>query len=163
VARKVGDIMAREVTVWKPFREMVPFDFESMRREMDRLWDSFSGRTRKRLEEEEWLPVLDVSETKDEYVVKAEIPGIDAKDIDISLSDGMLTIRGEKKQEKEQKEENYHLVERSYGAFTRSIQLGGEVQADKIKAECKNGILKIVLPKSEKAKQKEVKIQVEGK
>ena len=131
---------------------------------MDRLWDSFSGRPRKRGEEEgEWLPSLDVSETKDEYVVKAEIPGIDPKDIDISLSDGMLTIKGEKKQEKEEKEENYHLVERSYGTFTRSIQLSGEVQAEKIKAEYKNGILKVVLPKSEKAKQKEIKIQVEVK
>jgi HSP20 family protein len=156
--------MAREVTAWKPLRELIPFrDFESMKREMDRLWESFSGRPRKRLEEEEWLPALDVSETKDEYVVKTEIPGIDPKTVDISLSDGMLTIKGEKKQEKEEKEENYHLIERSYGAFTRSIQLGGEVQTDKIKAECKNGILKVVLPKSEKAKQKEVKIQVEGK
>ena len=75
----------------------------------------------------------------------------------------MLTLKGEKKQEKEEKEENYHLVERSYGTFTRSIQLSGEVQAEKIKAEYKNGILKVVLPKSEKAKQKEIKIQVEVK
>ena len=157
--------MAREVTIWRPLRELIPFpEFERMRKEMDRLWDSFSGRPRKRGEEEgEWLPSLDVSETKDEYVVKAEIPGIDPKDIDISLSDGMLTIKGEKKQEKEEKEENYHLVERSYGTFTRSIQLSGEVQAEKIKAEYKNGILKVVLPKSEKAKQKEIKIQVEVK
>ncbi len=131
---------------------------------MDRLWESVSERPgRGGGEEGEWLPALDISETKDDYVIKAEIPGIDPKDIDISLSDGMLTIKGQKKQEKEEKEQNYHLIERSYGSFLRSIPLGGEIQSDKIKAEYKNGILKIVLPKSEKAKQKEIKIQVEGK
>jgi HSP20 family protein len=157
--------MARELTIWRPLREIVPFrEFERMRREMDRLWDSLIERPRRKGEEEgEWLPSLDVAETKDSYVVKAEIPGADPKDIDISLSDGMLTIKGEKKEEKEEKEENYHLVERTYGAFVRSIQLPGEVQRDKIKAEYKNGILKVILPKSEEAKQKETKIKVEGK
>ncbi len=157
--------MAREVTVWKPWRGLGPFgEFDRIRREMDQLWESLSERPgRKGGEEGEWLPALDISETKDDYVVKAEIPGIDPKDIDISLSDGMLTIKGQKKQEKEEKEENYHLIERSYGSFIRSIPLAGEIQSEKIKAEYKNGILKIVLPKSEKAKQKEIKIQVEGK
>jgi HSP20 family protein len=93
--------------------------------------------------------------------VKAEVPGLDPKDIDISLSDGLLTIKGEKKQEREEKEENYHLVERSYGAFTRSIQLPKEVQSDKISASYKNGVLKVTLPKSEEAKKKEVKIRVQ--
>jgi len=87
--------------------------------------------------------------------------GMDPKDIDISLSDGMLTIRGEKKQEREEKETDYHLVERSYGAFTRSIHLPKEVQRDKISASYKNGILKITLPKSEEAKKKEIKIRVD--
>jgi len=85
---------------------------------------------------------------------------MDPKDIDVSLSDGMLTIKGEKKQEREEKEENYHLVERSYGSFTRSVGLPKEVKHDKISASYKNGVLKIVLPKSEEAKQKEVKIKV---
>jgi HSP20 family protein len=93
--------------------------------------------------------------------VKAEVPGLDPKDIDISLSDGLLTIKGEKKQEREEKEEDYHLVERSYGTFTRSIRLPKEVQRDKINASYKNGVLKVVLPKSEEAKKKEVKIKVE--
>jgi HSP20 family protein len=86
---------------------------------------------------------------------------MDPKDIDISLSDGLLTIKGEKKQEREEKEENYHLVERSYGAFTRSIRLPKEVQSDKISASYKNGVLKVTLPKSEEAKKKEIKIKVE--
>ena len=109
----------------------------------------------------EWLPSLDISDTKNELVVKAEVPGMDAKDIDISLSDGMLTIKGEKKQEKEEKETNYHLIERSYGSFLRSVNLPGEVQGDKISASYKDGILKITLPKSEEAKKKEIKIKVE--
>jgi HSP20 family protein len=154
--------MTRELTVWKPFGELAPFrDFERMRRDMDRLWESFFERGTLRGEEAgEWLPSLDVAETKNEIVVKAEVPGLEPKDIDISLSDGLLTIKGEKKQEREEKEENYHLVERSYGSFTRSIRLPKEVQSDKINASYKNGVLKVVLPKSEEAKKKEVKIKV---
>ena len=133
--------MAWELQTWKPFRELAPFrEFDRMRKEMDRLWDSFfEGGLRRRAEGgREWLPSLDVSETKNELVVKAEVPGMDPKDIDISLSDGMLTIKGEKKQEKEEKEADYHLVERSYGAFTRSVQLPKEVQSEKINASYKN-------------------------
>jgi HSP20 family protein len=155
--------MAWELTTWKPFRELEPFrDFERMRRDMDRLWGSFFQRGARRTDEDtEWLPSLDVAETKDEIVVKAEVPGMDPKDIDISLSDGLLTIKGEKKQEREEKEEDYHLVERSYGTFTRSIRLPKEVRRDKISASYKNGVLKVTLPKSEEAKQKEIKIKVE--
>jgi HSP20 family protein len=155
--------MAWELTTWKPFRELTPFrDFERMRRDMDRFWDSFFERGVRRTDEEGgWLPSLDVAETKDEIVVKAEVPGMDPKDIDISLSDGLLTIKGEKKQEREEKEEDYHLVERSYGTFTRSVRLPKEVRRDKISASYKNGVLKVTLPKSEEAKQKEIKIKVE--
>lgn len=155
--------MARDLTLWKPFSELAPFrDFERMRRDMDRLWDSFFERGVRRTDEEgEWLPSLDVAETKNDIVVKAEVPGMDPKDIDISLSDGLLTIKGEKKQEKEEKEENYHFIERSYGAFSRSVRLPKDVQSDKISASYKNGVLKVTLPKSEEAKKKEVKIKVE--
>jgi len=130
---------------------------------MDRLWDSFlEGGLQKRAGEgREWFPFLDVAETKNELVVKAEVPGMDPKDIDLSLSDGVLTIKGEKRHEKEEKESDYHLVERSYGAFTRSVQLPKEVKSDKISASYKDGILKITLPKSEEAKKKEIKIKVE--
>lgn len=109
----------------------------------------------------EWLPSLDLSETKNDIVVKAELPGIDTKDIDISLTNDVLSIKGEKKQEKEEKEEDYHFVERSYGSFTRSIRLPRDVQSDKISASYKNGVLKITLPKSEEAKKKEVKVKLE--
>jgi HSP20 family protein len=111
--------------------------------------------------EREWAPSLDMAETKDNFVVQAEVPGIDAKDIDISLTGDVLTIKGEKRQEKEEREEDYHLVERSYGSFLRSVRLPTEVESGKIKASYKNGILKVTLPKSEKVKAKEVKIKVE--
>ena len=156
--------MAKEVTIWKPFTELAPFgEFDRMRRDMDRLWDSFlEGVPGRRGEERgEWLPSLDVSETKNELVVKAEVPGMDHKDIDISLSNGVLTIKGEKKQEREEKEADYHLVERSYGSFVRSVQLPIEVQGDKINASYMDGIVRITLPKSEEAKKKEIKIKVE--
>jgi len=155
--------MARELTVWKPLGEIAPFrDFERMRRDLDRWWDSFFERRTLRSEEGgEWFPSLDVAETKNEIVVKAEVPGLEPKDIDISLSNGLLTIKGEKKQEREEKEENYRLIERSYGSFARSIRLTNEVQSDKISASYKNGVLKIVLPKSEEAKKKEIKIKVQ--
>jgi len=156
--------MAKEVQVWRPFRELSPFrEFERMRRDMDRLWESFfEGGLRKKGEEGgEWFPALDVSETKNDIVVKTEVPGLDPKEIDISLTDGILTIKGEKKQEKEEKEENYHLIERSFGTFSRSIRLPREVQSDKINATYKNGVLKVTLPKSEEAKKKEIKIKVE--
>jgi HSP20 family protein len=146
----------KELTPWRPFGEL-----SSLRREMDRLWENFFGeRLLTRMWEREWAPSLDVSESKDNFVVKAEVPGIDAKDIDISLTGDVLTIRGEKKQEKEEREEDYHLVETSYGSFSRSVRLPAEVESNKIKASYKNGILNITLPKSEKVKAKEVKIKV---
>ena len=156
--------MAWELQTWKPFRELAPFrEFERMRTDMDRFWDSFlEGGLRTRTEEGgEWLPSLDVAETKNELVVKAEVPGMDAKDINISLSDGMLTVKGEKKQEREEKEADYHLVESSYGAFTRSIQLPTEVQSDKISASYRNGVLTVILPKSDGPQKKEIKVKVE--
>jgi HSP20 family protein len=112
-------------------------------------------------EDGEWFPSLDVLETKSDLVVQAELPGMDPKDIDISLSDGTLIIKGERKQEKEEKEKDYHLIERSYGTFARMVRLPKEVKRDKISASYKDGILKVILPKSNQAMNKEVKIKVE--
>jgi HSP20 family protein len=151
--------MAWELMNTNPFK-----DIENVRSEMDRLWDTFLfGRPQRRGFQEigEWLPAVDVTETKSEIVVNAEIPGMDAKDIDISLNEGTLTIRGEKKQEREDKEEEYHLIERRYGTFTRSIPLPREVDSNTASASYRNGVLKVRLPKSGKAEKKEVKIKVE--
>jgi HSP20 family protein len=148
--------MTRELTPWRPMRELT-----SLREEMDQLWNCmFRDWPTMEFPRGDWIPSFDVSETKDNVVVKAEVPGMDPKDIDISLADGILTLRGEKK-DREEKEENYYLTESRYGSFSRSIRLPHEVQSDKIKANYKNGVLKVTMPKSEEAKKKEVKIKVE--
>lgn len=103
-------------------------------------------------------PYVDISETDKELIVKAEIPGMDPKDIDITLRDGMLSIKGERKQEKEDKGEHYRRIERCYGSFTRNLRLPYEVSENKVKAECKDGILTIKLPKTGKSKEKHIKI-----
>ena len=142
---------------WKPFDELTSF-----RREMDRLWDRFfSERPALDMLEKGWEPTMDITETKSDLIVKAELPGIDPKEIDISLTGDTLTIKGEKQQEKEEKEENYYRIERSYGIFSRTIKLPVSVQNDRIKASYQHGVLKITLPKSGEAKQKQVKIKVE--
>ncbi len=151
--------MAWELMNPQPFE-----DIEKVRSEMDRLWDTFLfGVPQKRdlWEEAEWLPAVDVAEMKNEIVVNVEAPGMDPKEFDLSLSEGMLTIKGEKKQEKGEKEENYHLVERRYGNFSRAISLPQGVASDKIRASYKNGILTVRIPKLGEAKMKEIKIKVE--
>ncbi len=110
-------------------------------------------------EEMTFTPAFDVSETENELIVKGEVPGMDQKDIDINLSDGLLTITGEKKQEKEDKNENYHCVERHYGKFSRTMRVPFEVEADKVDATYKDGVLRVTLPKSEIAKPKKIEIK----
>jgi len=110
-------------------------------------------------EERDFTPAFDVSETENELIVRAEIPGMEKKDIDIHLTDGVLTIKGEKRHEKEDKEENYHRIERSYGAFSRTMRLPFEVETDKVDATYKDGVLKVTLPKSETAKLKKIDVK----
>lgn len=107
----------------------------------------------------EFVPAFDVSETEKELIVKADLPGMEEKDIEISLSDGILTIKGEKKHEKEEENESYHTVERRYGAFSRTMRLPCEVDADKVDAVYKGGVLKVRLPKSELAKPRRIEIK----
>lgn len=145
-----------DLVQWRPFREV-----SRLRSEMDRLWDEYFGSRRQAFRplEEAWLPAVDVSETEDKITVKAEIPGMEAKDIDISVSGDTLTIKGEKKTETEEKEENYHVVERSYGSFRRAMKLPASVDADKVEATYKNGVLSVVLPKKEEVKPKAIEIK----
>ncbi len=104
------------------------------------------------------MPTVDVSETAKEIIVNAEIPGVEAKDIDVNLAGDVLTIKGERKREHEEKEENFHRIERSYGSFYRSLRLPSEVDGDKIKASYKKGVLRISLHKSKKATAKKIEI-----
>jgi len=127
------------------------FDFELMP-ESRRL-------IRRRLAEGEvWSPLVDIVDKKDNILVKAELPGIDKKDIKISIGENSLTIRGEKKEEKEVKKEDYYCCERAFGAYSRTIDLPVEVDKNKAKATFKNGILEITLPKKEEVKPKEIEI-----
>ena len=141
---------------WRPFREV-----SRLRSEMDRLWDDYFGPGRRALRpmEEDWMPAVDVSETGDKITIKAEVPGMEAKDIEIAMVGDTLTIKGEKKLEREEKEENYHTVERSYGSFTRAMKLPATVDADKVEASYKNGVLTVVLPKKEEVKAKAIEIK----
>ena len=145
-----------ELAPWRPFGELSP-----LRKEMDKLWDRFSGETPfGRTFAETWSPLVDISETKDNFVVKAELPGLEAKDVNVSISGDILTIKGEKKAEEEEKDEHYHRVERYSGAFQRVFQLPSGVKADKIEAIFVKGVLKVTLPKVEEAKKKEIEVKV---
>lgn len=108
-----------------------------------------------------WLPEVDVSEDKEHYTIKADLPGIKKEDIRLSFDDGILTIDGQRQAEAEQKERNYHRVERSYGRFVRSFNLGTDVDANKIQASYKDGVLEITVAKIEKAQPKAIDIKVE--
>ena len=110
-------------------------------------------------EESGFAPAFDVSETEDALIVKAELPGMEEKDIDISLSEGILTIKGEKKHEKESESGCYHTVERRYGAFSRTMRLPTEVDTEKVDATYKNGVLHVTMPKTEEAKPRKIEIK----
>jgi HSP20 family protein len=146
-----------ELVPWRPFGG----ELSSLRREMDNLWNRFFGETPlARRVTEEWWPSVDMSETKDSFIMKAELPGLDAKDVEVSISGDVLTIKGEKTKEEEEKDEHHYRAERYYGSFQRSFQLPVGVQADKVEAAFDKGVLKVTLPKVEEAKQKKIEVKV---
>ena len=106
-----------------------------------------------------WAPALDISERKDAYLVTVELPGLKSEDLDITMEDGLLTIKGERQFTSESSEQQFHRVERRYGAFRRSITLPAQVQADHIEATFDNGVLQIVVPKAEEAKPKRIQVR----
>lgn len=138
---------------WDPSREVTSF-----RRQMDDLMESFFGRDFPALRENGWSPEVDISETKDEIQVKMDVPGMEQKDISISLSGDNLMIKGERKSEKEEKGKHFHRIERSCGGFQRVIALPVSVDAGKIKADMDRGVLSIHMPKKAEAKPKEIPI-----
>jgi len=134
----------------------------SLKHEMDRVFDRFlEGKWDEIPALGDWTPNMDISETKDSLVAKVEVPGMDPKDIHISLQEDLLTIKGEKKQEKEEKDEHYHRVERAYGVFTRSVRLPVAVDASKVTASFKNGLLTITLPKTPSARGTTIPVKTE--
>lgn len=147
------------ITKWDPFKELT-----TIQERINRLFDENIGRVRFpdiEFSAGAWNPAVDIFETKDNVVLKAELPGLDKKDFSIEIKDNLLTLKGERKLEKETKEENYYRMERAYGAFSRSFTLPASVDKDKVKAKFKDGVLEVTIPKSETEKPKQINVEVE--
>ncbi len=148
---------------WSPTRELTTFPFESlnMQREINRMFDNFF---RGGIQDDGAIsfltPAVDIAEGDSDYTVRVELPGVSKDDVKITMQDNILTIRGEKKEEKEARESNYHRTERSFGSFQRSFTLPTHVKSDKIEATYKDGILTVTLPKAEEAKPKQIEVKV---
>ncbi|MGD9347117.1 MAG: Hsp20/alpha crystallin family protein [Candidatus Aminicenantes bacterium] len=140
---------------WDPFRDLV-----TLREKMNRLFEeAYSARGEERdLVSSSWAPSVDIYETEQTLVLTAEVPGIEDKDIEIKIEDSTLTLKGERKFEKETEEENYHRIERAYGSFYRSFSLPPYIDQDKIEAEHEQGVLKITMPKKHESKPRTVKV-----
>ena len=129
---------------------------------MDQIFGEFFGRTPSKMAATEavWSPLVDIHETKDSFVVKAELPGVKQEGLQVSVEGDALTLKGERKLESQIKEDQYHRIERSYGRFERVLLLPANVDPDGVKATYRNGVLEIQLPKREEAKPKAVKVEV---
>jgi HSP20 family protein len=144
---------------WEPVRDLL-----GLRERMNRLFEE-SARGLGRGQEEDWVmgawaPAVDIYEKGTDVVLKAELPGLDPKDVDIRIENNVLTLKGERKIEDEIKQENYHRVERAYGGFTRSFTLPSTVDTTNVKADYKDGVLRITLPKREEAKPKQIQVDI---
>ncbi len=140
---------------WEPFRGVA-----TLQDQVNRLFNDVFERTGDESSLSAWAPAVDIYETEHELVVKADLPEVDPKDLDIRVENNVLTIRGERKFEKKVNEENYLRVERSFGSFARSFTLANTVNPDAIKAEYQNGVLTLSIPKREEAKPKQIKVNV---
>jgi HSP20 family protein len=149
---------------WRPFRfeRTDPFrDLLEMQSEMSRAMDQYYGRqTRPGAVDRVWAPASDMYETKDDLVVTAELPGVKEKDIHLSIVGDMLSLRGQRMADQQVRDEQYHRIERWSGSFERHIQLPIPVQADRVRASYRDGVLEIRLPKVEAVKPREIKIEV---
>jgi HSP20 family protein len=145
----------RTLTRWEPFRGAT-----SLQDQINRVFNDVLERTGEESSLTAWAPAVDIYETEHELVLKADLPDIDPKDLDIRVENNILTIRGERKFEKNVNEENYLRVERSYGSFTRSFTLANTVNSEAIKAGYENGVLTLTIPKREEAKPKQIKVNV---
>jgi HSP20 family protein len=146
---------------WDPFREL-----EEMGERFNRVFPTIGrmGRVPEAGREEmtvpDWAPMVDIVETKDEYLIKAELPEVNREDVKVSVENGILTLRGERKMEKEEKDKKVHRIERYYGSFLRTFTVPEEVEEAKVKAEFKDGLLYVHLPKTERAKPKAIEVKV---
>ncbi len=147
------------LTTWDPFKEL---------NELENRLSTIFGRApvRKNGEKDEamtvaqWAPLVDITEDDKEYLIKAELPEVKKDDFKVSVQDGVLTISGERKYEKEEKGKKYHRTEWAYGSFSRSFTLPDDADAEKVAGDFKDGVLKVHVPKSEKAKPKKIEVKV---
>jgi HSP20 family protein len=145
----------RTLTRWEPFRGAT-----TLQDQVNRLFNDVFERQGGESSLTAWAPAVDIYETEYELVVKADLPEVDPKDLDIRVENNILTIRGERKFEKKVEEENYLRVERAYGSFARTFTLANTVNSDAIKADYQNGVLTLTIPKKEEAKPKQIKVNV---
>lgn len=150
-----GEDMA--IVKYNPLR-----DLKSMQEQMNRLLDmAWNRETGEELQEGIWQPAVDIFEDEDRVVIKAELPGIDQKDIEVKIEESTLILKGERKHDESMKRENYHRLERYYGSFQRSFSLPHTIDQERIKATCENGVLTINLPKREESKPKQITIEIQ--
>jgi HSP20 family protein len=140
------------LTRYEPFRDLARLQSEVSRMFDDRLYRPGESMG--------WTPACDIYEDEEGVSLRFELAGVEAKDVDIRFENGVLTLRGERKLEKEDKRENYHRIELGYGTFTRSFSLPGTVDAEKIRAEAKNGVLAVTLPKKAEARPRSIQVKV---
>ena len=145
---------------WNPFREM-----DDMQRRMSSIfgWNNYRGNLtadNENISIPEWAPLVDIAEDDKEYLLKVELPEVQKDDVKVTVENGTLTISGERKSEKEDKNKKYHRVERTYGRFERGFSLPDDAQSDRIKADFRDGVLRVHLPKSEKARPKQIEVEV---
>ena len=140
---------------WDPFKELT-----NLKSQMDKIFENLLGEGEE-IKTGSWVPPVDIYETENEIVIKAEVPGVSQNDVEIKVEDDTLIIRGEKKFERDMEKETYHRAERVYGKFQRTFILPKSIEKDKIKATLKHGVLTVILPKKEEVKPKEISIQVE--
>lgn len=144
------------LTRWEPFREL-----STLQDRMNRLFNAQFGKVaEENLSAASFMPPVDVYEDENNLQLKLEVPGVEEKDLDIRIENNFLTVRGERKFEKEEKEQNFHRIERRYGSFSRSFQLPTTVNSEDVRAEYVNGVLKINLAKRAEAKPKQIKVSI---
>ena len=146
------------IVKWDPFKEL-----EDVSNRLNRIFGRFPARAesgQEMLAVADWSPSADITETDAAYLIKAEIPGVQKEDVKVTVQDGMLTMQGERKMEKEEKGKKFHRIERSYGSFVRSFRIPDDADENSVKAEFKDGMLNVTLAKSAKAKAKSVNVSV---
>jgi HSP20 family protein len=146
------------IVKWDPFKEL-----EDVSNRLNRIFGRFPARAgsgQEMLTLADWSPSADITETDAAYLIKAEIPGVQKEDVKVTVQDGMLTMQGERKMEKEEKGKKFHRIERSYGSFVRSFRIPDDADENSVKAEFKDGMLNVTLAKSAKAKAKSVNVAV---